>query len=452
MKIIKMKKRRWQNQFIAELLNNYPKIEPKCKHFRLCGGCSFQDFSYQDQLKVKGEKLRLLVESSKLKVESFKDDTSLMPIFGDQSYQYRTRMDYIVGEKGIGLRRKHRFDEIEYLDECWLIDDEIYQLCKKVYDEGIRLGLQPYNLHDHTGYWRYLSVRINNNGEVMLILVTADDLKQHELLERLLDKFSIFPSRDRTAAGNFQFPMKEELFNRKIISIYHLINKGLADTNFGEVRKYWGQDKLVFNINETKIAIGPNTFFQNNISLFNRLLKKMVDWVDADDNVLDLYCGVGTLSLPMARKVKSVLGVELNEESVEMARENARDNNISNVEFVVGDLDQVSSFPSRDRAAADNFQFSIFKKFSISNDTISKRYNILVVDPPRKGLEKVVDFVRDGGWQKIIYLSCNPLTLVKDLEILMDKFEIKDVSFWDLYPQTPHVETLVLLERNGVVL
>lgn len=160
----------------------------------------------------------------------------------------------------------------------------------------------------------------------------------------------------------------------------------------------------------------------------------MVDWVGVDDNVLDLYCGVGTLSLPIAKKVNSVLGVELNEESVVMARENAKLNNILNTEFVVGDLDKIS-----------NFQFLISKH-------ILKDIDILVVDPPRKGLEKAVEYIRDGDWKKIIYLSCNPLTLVKDLEIVTEKFEIKDVCFWDLYPQTPHVETLVLLERNSVVL
>jgi len=419
---------------IAELLNCYEKIEVKCGHFRRCGGCSFQDFAYCDQLKVKGEKLRELFFGSKIKSVDW--DKMEMKIFGDDDYGYRTRMDYIVGKEGIGLRRKRRFDEIEFLDECWLIDNDIFQLCQKIYEEGVGQGLIPYDLLEHSGYWRYLSLRVNERGEVMLIFVTSDDQGQHEIFDGLWEEFSIFPLAGISWCRNFQFPniSGEESINNKVISIFHLINDGLADTNFGEVRKYWGEEKLFFEIAGLKIGIGPNTFFQNNIKLFNKLLERMLSWVNANDRVVDLYCGVGTLSLPLAQKVEKVWGVELNEGSVKMAEDNAKLNKIDKAEFVVRDLDKISDF-----------------QFLISKYKVENNYNVLVVDPPRKGLEKAVDWIKEENWEKIIYLSCNPLTLLKDLEVLAEKYVIKDISFWDLYPQTPHVETLVLLERNRIV-
>ncbi|MBU0648004.1 23S rRNA (uracil(1939)-C(5))-methyltransferase RlmD [Patescibacteria group bacterium] len=393
-----MKKRKWQGKIIAELLKNYEKREPRCRHFMRCGGCSMQDFGYDDQLKGKAGKLR----------ELFGDLTTNINVTcrGDREYGYRTRMDYVVSTGGLGLRRKRRFDEVVDLEECFLIDNEIFLFLKEIYNTGLKLGLVPYDLKSHEGFWRYISVRVNDRREFMVILNTKSDV-------------DLFPVLDRLVEG---------IVNEKIkpVSIYHIINDGLADTNFGSIRKFWGDEYLGFDIGNMDIRIGPNTFFQNNIELLNGLIAKLLEYINDDDWVLDLYCGVGTLSLPIAKKCKEVLGIELVEESIELARLNADNNNIDNVVFEVGDVGKVIA--------------------KLGGESL--KHNVLLLDPPRKGLEKTAVELLKFDFEKIIYMSCNPITLKKDLEVLLEKYEIVEISWWDLYPQTPHVEGLVFLQKN----
>lgn len=413
-----MKKRNWQNSIIAELINKYPKRTPKCRHFLHCGGCSLQDFNYTDQLSVKKDKVIQLfneIKNEKLKINNIK-------IFGDCEYSYRTRMDFVVGEKGIGLRKSRRFDEIEYLQECYILNNEVLNFCQRVFEEGIKLGLVPYDLRTHEGNWRYVSVRVNEKNEVMLVLVTKSGVEKEisNLKSQIL----------KIQCKNQKFEIK---------SIYQVMNDGKGDTNFGETKKIWGDEFLEFKIDDFKFDIGPNTFFQNNVSLVNKLVEKMVDYVDKDDRVLDLYCGVGTLSLPMAKKCKAVFGVELMKESIELAKKNALNDGIRNAEFVAEDVENfvvAGLVPAKSHGRP------------LRSPVRMEEYNVLMVDPPRKGLEKVAEKLLDYNFEKIIYMSCNPLTLVKDLQILIKKWEIEEVTLWDLYPQTPHVEVLVKLNQT----
>lgn len=407
-----MKKRQFQTKIIAELLNNYKKRVPTCRHFLRCGGCSLQDFDYQDQLEVKGAKFIELIDNSKQKTQISKPQikTQNYQIKGINEYGYRTRMDFVVGEGGIGLRKKRRFDEIEYLEECWLIDSKIFPWLKRIYVKGRELDLETYRVRENQGYWRYLSIRVNEKNEVMLIFVTGLDQKQDKIIDELVD----WILKERT---------KSEV---KVVSIYHLVNETKSDINFGKVRKYWGEKYLEFVVGGTRLQIGPNNFFQNNIGLFNDLVQKMLGWFGPDDKVLDLYCGVGTFSLPLANKVERVTGVESVFESIELAKENADLNQIKNVEF----------------------EASMVDKWLGENKPRANEFNVAVLDPPRVGLEKANEILLDYNLEKIVYVSCNPLALLKDLEKLTVKYNIIDLSLWDLYPQTPHMETLVFLIKK----
>ncbi len=422
-----MKKRRWQGQMTAELLKNYSKREPMCRHFLTCGGCSFQDFEYKDQLEVKAKKVGELFDGCGIchtEILHWRD--SAPSIFGGEfkEWGYRTRMDLVVGKAGIGLRKKRRFDEIEFLQECWLIDNNVLQFLKEVYQKGIEVGLIPYDLVTHEGEWRYLSVRINEKNELMLIFVTKRGV------ENKISKLKTQISKSQLTTQNFS-----------VKSIYHVVNDGLGDSNFGEIKKYWGEEYLQYSICNIQYAIGPNTFFQNNIPLVNKLVDKIVDNVDEDDRVLDLYCGVGTLSLPVAKKCREVLGVELMEESIGLARKNAVNNNIDNVEFEAKSVEDI--FDGNSKFKAQNSKPQLKTQKPNLNE-----YNVLMLDPPRKGLEKVAGKLLEYDFDKIVYMSCNPLSLVKDLQVLVRKWQIEEVSLWDLYPQTPHVEVLVLLRNK----
>ncbi|MFA4930266.1 MAG: methyltransferase domain-containing protein [Patescibacteria group bacterium] len=428
-----MKKRHFQNKLIAELLSNCQKVPARCPHFLDCGGCSYQDFTYGDQIKVKEKKLK----------ELFGDLTADTNVSfqGGQEYGYRTRMDYIVSSQGLGLRRKRRFDQVVDLHECHLIDPAIFGFLRSIYEEGIKIGLIPYDLQSKTGFWRYLSVRVNEKNDFMVIVNTTSDEKLYPLVDELIEKITnnivgAGFSRLQLCEKGRENPARTKVGN--LVSIYHLINDGLNDDNFGEVRRWWGEEFLKFKIlnpgsvsrTSFKFKIGPNTFFQNSIELLNGLITKLVGYIDADDQVLDLYCGVGTLSLPVAKKAKQVLGVELMAESIELAKLNAIDNGITNVDFVVGEVEKI-----------------------ITNDELRIRnYDALVLDPPRKGLEKAASEIMEMDLQKIVYMSCNPLTLKKDLEVLTKKYRLVEASWWDLYPQTPHVEGLCLLVGDGVEL
>lgn len=391
---------------IAELLNNYGKIEPRCRHFLDCGGCSLQDFSYADQLEVKRKKIEQLLMSD------VKCEMTNIEIFGRQEFGYRTRMDYVVSRDGFGLRRKRRFDEVVDLQECWLIDNEVFQFMRGIYQSGIELGLEPYDLKTHEGNWRYLSLRINEKNELMLILVTKSGVE---------GKISNLKSQILESQLKTQKPL--------VKSVYHVINDGLADTNFGEIHEYWGDEYLLMKLAELDFQIGPNTFFQNNLGLVNDLIGKLVGYIDHKDRVLDLYCGVGTLSLPVAKKCEKVLGVELMGESIELAKDNAKLNDIENVKFEVGDVEKVIE---NEELRIENGEF-----------------NVLLLDPPRKGLEKSAEVLAEYDFEKIIYMSCNPLSLAKDLEVLKKRYDVEEITLWDLYPQTPHVEVLVSLKSNS---
>jgi len=391
---------------VAELLKNYQKREPRCRHFLECGGCSMQDFDYKDQLVVKAKKVGELI-NSKIKIEN-----SNIKIHSNKEWEYRTRMDFVVNKDGMGLRRKRSFDKVVNLEECYLVDNRVLQLCRKVYQAGLKIGLEPYDLKTHVGEWRYISVRVNENGELMLILITKKGVD--DKIEKLANEIFVLNNDG-----------EDEI---KVKSVYQVINDSLTDVNFGETRKFWGEEFLEYKICNIQYAIKPNTFFQNNISVVKELVDKIVDNVEKDDVVLDLYCGVGTLSLPVARKCQRVWGIELMSESIELAKKNAEDNDIKNIKFEVGDVTgNVGEYKALIKEGG---------------------FNVLLLDPPRNGLDKAVEVIMDCEFEKIIYMSCNPLSLVKDLEVLQDKWKIQEVTLWDLYPQTPHVECLVVMKKN----
>jgi len=390
---------------VAELLKNYQRREPRCRHFLECGGCSMQDFDYEDQLVVKAKKVGELI-NSKIKIEN-----SNIKIHSNKEWEYRTRMDFVVKKDGMGLRRKRSFDKVVNLEECYLVDNRVLQLCRKVYQVGLKIGLEPYDLKTHLGEWRYISVRVNENGELMLILITKKWVD--DKIEKLVNEIFVLNNDS-----------EDEI---KVKSVYQIINDSLTDVNFGETRKFWGEEFLEYTICNIQYAIKPNTFFQNNINVVEKLVDKLVGYVDKDERVVDLFCGVGTLSLPLAKKVQKLQGMELVADSIELAKDNAKLNNIDNAEFVVGnvwlELEQM-----KERW---------------------KNYQTLVLDPPRVGLEKAREKIMEFDFKKIIYMSCNPLSLVKDLEVLQDKWKIQEVTLWDLYPQTPHVECLAYLTKEG---
>ncbi|GAB4142363.1 MAG: 23S rRNA (uracil(1939)-C(5))-methyltransferase RlmD [Patescibacteria group bacterium] len=439
-----MKKRKFHTNVFVNLVKNFEKKNPICSHFLKCGGCSFQDFFYEDQLKAKKKESAKIFENLVNKnfgnadIVSFKNAVEKIEIFGsEKKFEYRTRMDFVVNENDFGLRAKRSFDKVENLNECHIFGFDAFQIVKKIFKKSQELEISPYNLKTHKGFLRYISVRKNEKNELMIIFITKNDRNFDEKIKKLAElSLGVIPNETGTLQIQDPSTLKDSPFYRndslKVISVYQIENNELADTSFGKIVKFWGKENLEFDIkiqkskyksqNNVKFLIGPNTFFQQNISLFEKLLAKILSEIPNEKSILDLYCGVGTISLPVSKISKKIVGVESIAESIERAKENAKFNEIENTFFVCD--------------TTDNF---------LKNS--NEKFDILILDPPRIGLEKSAEKILKRDFEKIIYLSCNPITQAKDLETLSKKWKVQEITFWDLYPQTPHLESLIVLEK-----
>jgi tRNA/tmRNA/rRNA uracil-C5-methylase (TrmA/RlmC/RlmD family) len=311
-----------------------------------------------------------------------------------------------VATKGrFGLRARGKFNYIVELNECHLIPPAAFAPAKAVWLAAQELGLPDYNIRTHQGYLRYVVVRRSPADELLLAAVTAQGSYEAEMAQLA----------------------QVALEQPGVASFHWLLNASLTDLSFGAPVRHWGVEMLAMGTGETRIAIGPNTFYQNNVHLLGRLLEDVQLAVgDARAaTVVDLYGGVGTIALHLAPFVGRVVSVESVVESAALARENAAQSGAGNVEAICQD---VLAFLREQAAGA---------------------WPVAVADPPRIGLEPEVcsELLRIGARQ-IVYISCNPVTQVADLEALKQQYVLRSLRGYDMFPHTPHVETVAVLERR----
>lgn len=395
---------------MMELLENSPiETQTPCKHFNQCGGCSILSVPYEKQLEIKERQvLDLFLQQDLIGFE-------FLGIQGSPLNKlYRNKMEYTFGDevKGgpltLGLHKKGRHIDILTVDGCFLVDNDFISVLTstvKYFDEK---ELPYYRTMSHQGYLRNLVVRKGiNTNELMVNIVTSSqiDFDMAEYKEMLLN-----------------LELEAEL-----VSILHTINDGLADAvQCDELRVLHGRDYITEEVLELKFKISPFSFFQTNTKGAEVLYSIARDFIgDHSDKVIfDLYSGTGTIGQVMAGKAKKVYGIEIIEEAVKAANENAKLNGLSNCEFIAGDVGK-----------------------TVKN--LKDKPDLIIVDPPRPGVHK--DAVRDiagFGAKEIVYISCNPRTLVLDLvEFKKYGYEAKKVKCMDMFPNTPHCETVVKLQR-----
>jgi len=378
-----------------------------CKHFGECGGCSFQDIPYPEQLKHKEEKIRGLMSQYEIKAE-------LKPINFFPAWFYRNKMEYTFGEdEGIvcGLHNRNFKRKVLGLEECLIFSPDTPAILNIIKEFSKKHNYSVYNRFTHQGFLRNLIVRQSKfTNELMVALVTTsiNPLQKEDLVRALVSL-------------NLSASLK---------SIYWIINDAVSDAVvFQKKELLYGEEFIKEKIVGVSFNIGIDTFFQVNPIGIERLYTKIRDYLKLNkkERVLDLYCGVGSIGIFLANDAKFIWAVDIGNEIINAAWQNAKDNNIENISFFAADT----------------------RRFLNTQGAFYKGVDVVVINPPRCGLsKKVLRGVLRLLPKRIVYSSCNPDSCLRDLKELKDIYEIKFMEPFDFFPHTRHVEILTLLERK----
>jgi 23S rRNA (uracil1939-C5)-methyltransferase len=401
--------RRHAEALATEIVVPGPKrVDAPCAHYPACGGCRFQDLAYEAQLEAKAAWV-----SDSLRRIAGLGDVALEEIVGAQDvFGYRNKMEYSFAqlEDGptLGLHKAGRWDEVLEIEKCWLTTDLGNAIRNTVRDWAREEKLVAYDQAEGTGYLRHLVVREGRNtGQALVQLVTHK--RERFDRERLIEVLTQFP---------------------EVRSIHWSVNDTPAEVTNLPTEVLWGDEAIEEEIGGLRFRVRPNAFLQTNTAMAARLygLAREYAALAGGETVYDLYCGIGTIGLSLAREAMTVWGVEISEESVACAIENQELNGIGNAAFFAGNVGQALE-ELRDRAGDPD---------------------VVVVDPPRAGLAgKALKRLGEIGAPRVVYVSCNPTTLAGDVKRLRDDYgyELRRARPVDMFPHTPHVECVALLER-----
>lgn len=384
------------------------RVDAPCRHFGVCGGCRFQDLAYERQLDAKHEQVR----DALVRLGGFASPP-LEPIVAARTvYGYRNKLEYSFapGEEGLvlGFHRAGRWDEVIDVEECLLTTDVGNAVRRAVADWARAERLEPYDQETQSGYLRHLVLREGmNTGQVLVLLVTAPGERFDA--DFLIETITRFP---------------------EVRSIHWAVNDRPAEVTNLPTRLLWGEEWIEEELLGLRFRVRPSAFLQTNTEMAATLytLAREAAALTGTETVYDLYCGTGTIGLTLAAGAKSVWGVEISEESVACAIENAEANGIGNARFFAGNVGQ-SLEELAGRAGAPD---------------------VVVVDPPRAGLAgKALRRTGALGADRVVYVSCNPTTLASDLAVLRDEYgyELARCTPVDMFPHTPHIESVSLLRR-----
>ncbi|MGE5474193.1 MAG: 23S rRNA (uracil(1939)-C(5))-methyltransferase RlmD [Ignavibacteriales bacterium] len=408
-KIVKIEKSFAYGKLFKIIKPSNVRIEPDCSVFNRCGGCHLQHKSYDAQLRFKTKIVRDAIQ----RIGGLGDIQIKDTIGMEDPWNYRNKAQYPVGVIdgnmvfGFYASRTH---EIIQGQDCIIQDKKSYEIAKNVVEFFKENRISAYDEKTGKGLIRHIIIRTGlNTGEIMLVVVAnGENLpKNKEFVDYMKSK------------------------NPQITSIILNINKKNTNVILGYANKVLaGRDYIMEKLGEYTFKISPLSFFQVNPIQTEILYGKAVEYagLTGKETVFDLYSGIGTISLFLSGKAKKVYGIEVVEPAVENARENAKINGVNNAEFLCGEVEKVMP--------------ELYAK--------GETANVVVLDPPRKGCEKVlIDTVVEMGPERIVYVSCNPSTLARDLKVFAEKgYKVKEIQPVDMFPQTYHVECCVLLARN----
>jgi len=401
---------------LVEILEKSPleTVVPKCIHFGPCGGCSYQTMPYDNQLKLKEEQVKNLLDAvcSDYRFEGIKGSP--------KQWSYRNKMEFSFGDEekdgplALGLHKKGSFYDILTTDHCQIVDSDYNRILSEVLKYFAGLGVSFYKKMSHTGYLRHLLIRKGTKtGEILVNLVTSTQWEYDKSEYSVMDEFK-------------NILLKLDL-SGSIVGILHTYNDSMADVvQSDSIDILYGRDYLYEELLGLKFKISAFSFFQTNSLGAEVLYSTVREYIGEtkDKLIFDLYSGTGTIAQILAPVAKKVIGVEIVEEAVMAARENAALNGLNNCEFIAGDVLKVI-------------------------ENISEKPDLIVLDPPRDGihpkaLEKIINF----GVDRIVYVSCKPTSLARDLVVLQERgYKVEKVFCVDMFPNSVHVECVVLMSR-----
>ena len=412
-----------EGRVISFVKKSENRVEPVCEHFGICGGCKWQMLPYQDQIRYKQKQVvDNLVRLGKVELPE------ITPILGSaQSEFYRNKLEFTFSNKmwltqeqissgeefenmnAVGFHIPGMFDKVLDIRKCWLQDDVSNQIRNFVRDYCHRKAYTFFDLKNRGGLMRTLIVRTSSIGQLMLIVVFYDDIKEQQ--------------DDLLAAIEKQFP--------QITSLLYVVNQKANDTIGDQDILVWsGEDHIFEEMEGLRFKIGPKSFYQTNSAQAYQLYKITRNFANLTGNelVYDLYTGTGTIANFVARQAGKVIGIEYVEEAIEDAKVNSKLNKISNTLFYAGDMKDI-----------------------LTQDFINEhgKPEVIITDPPRAGMhEDVVNAILFADPQRIVYVSCNSATQARDLSLLDEKYKVSKVQPVDMFPHTHHVENVVLLEKR----
>ena len=400
------------------------RTEPKCEHFGVCGGCKWQHMDYKYQLEFKQKEVtNNLIRIGHLELPE------VSPILGSaEHYFYRNKMEFsfsdsrwltqeeVDSDKDLGDRNALGFhipgmwDKILNINKCWLQEDPSNDIRNAVREFSIKHGLDFFNTRQQTGLLRTMMIRTSSTGDLMVVVQFFKEDKDKRVL--LLDFIAE------------SFP--------QITSLQYIINSKANDTIYDQdVICYKGNDHIFEEMEGLRFKINAKSFYQTNSNQAYELYKITRDFagLKGDELVYDLYTGTGTIAQFVAKQAKFVVGVEAVPDAIKAAKENAQLNDITNVDFYVGDMKNV---------------------FNTDFITKNGQPDVIITDPPRDGMHKdVVQQILNIAPDKIVYVSCNSATQARDLALMKDIYKITKTQAVDMFPQTHHVENVVLLEKRN---
>lgn len=386
--------------------------KPVCSIFPVCGGCMYQTMSYEAQMDMKAEQVKNILNEA-VNGEYLFEGVKASP----KEFAYRNKMEFSFGDEykdgplTLGLHKKGSTYDVLTASDCKLVHDDMTKILNCVLEYFKERNVSYYKKMQHTGYLRHLLLRRGDRtGEILVNLVTTTQ-EEHDMS-----------------------PLKEALLNLelegKIVGFLHILNDSLSDVvQSDETRIIYGQDYFYEKLLNLEFKITPFSFFQPNSRGAEVLYSTVRDYIgDINDmTVFDLFSGTGTIAQVLAPVAKQVIGVEIIEEAVEAAKENAAHNGLSNCKFIAGD---------------------VFKVL----DEIEEKPDVIVLDPPRDGIHpKALPKILDYGVDKIVYISCKVTSLARDLEMIQARgYEVVKSVAVDQFCQTVHVETVALLSKLDV--
>ena len=424
---VKRKKNHYAEAVAVKFHEKSPlRTEPFCSHFGVCGGCKWQCLSYEEQLKYKQKQVfDNLTRIGKVELPEFR------PILGSEKTRfYRNKLEFTFSNKrwlteeevkqdvkydqmnAVGFHIPGAFDKVLAIDKCWLQDDISNQIRNAVRDYAYAHNFPFFDLRTQEGLLRNIMIRTSSTGELMVVLqckVTDDEgrRKMEEILQFMADSFP------------------------QITSLMYVINNKCNDP-IGDldVEVFKGNDHIFEEMEGLRFKVGPKSFYQTNSEQAYNLYKVAREFAGLTGNelVYDLYTGTGTIANFVARQARKVVGIEYVPEAIEDAKVNSALNGIDNTLFYAGDMKDI-----------------------LTNDFIAEhgRPDVIITDPPRAGMHNdVIDVILAAEPKRIVYVSCNPATQARDLQLLDGKYKVTAVQPVDMFPHTHHVENVVQLERR----